>query len=256
MSVATEQTVLRLLGGFGLRVGATWVALSRPSARVIALLGLSGHRGRDDTAALLWPDTEADRALAYLRTALWRLNAAVPAAVSTVGGQLTLHPRVVVDARLLLDWATSDEAGELPVDPEDLGRDLLPSWDDPWLDEYRERLRVTVPEALEQRAERRLAEGANAAALWLALRAHQLDPLRESAVRLLIVTHLRQGNRAAAVQVLQRHRAVLRAELGVDADSGLLALVGAAGERPATRRQTARKTPRKTSKQTKRQSVR
>jgi len=252
MDAVKEPMAVRLLGGFSLRVDREWVTVTRPSARVVALLGLSGHRGRDDTAELLWPDAPPERSHAYLRTALWRLNAVADGAVLTVGGQLTLSPRTRVDARVLLDWATGDCAGELPVDGDDLGRELLPSWDDPWLDQYRERIRVLVPEALEQRAVRRLDEGATGLALSLALRAHQLDPLRESAVRILVAGHLRQGNRGAAARVLRRHRAVLRAELGVDAGPELLGLIDqAVGRRSPSQ---ARHTPRQTTAQTRRQT--
>lgn len=253
MNAANRQPAVRLLGGFGLCVDGDWVTLTRPSARVVALLGLTGHRDRDDVAATLWPDAPPERSHAYLRTALWRLNNVARGVVVSAGGHLAQASSVGVDARRLLDWATTAAAGgpspEFPVDPDDLGRDLLPSWDDPWLDVHRERLRVLVPEALEARALGRLADGAAAEALWLALRAHQLDPLRESAVRILVSGHLAQGNRGAAVRVLRRHRAVLRAELGVDPSPDLLGLLAGPGHRPRpasgqTGGHTAAQTPR------------
>lgn len=252
MDAVNRQAAVRLLGGFGLRVAGDWVALTRPSARVVALLGLNGHRDRDDVAATLWPDATPDRSHAYLRTALWRLNSVARGVVVSAGGQLSPAPSIGVDARRLLDWATSAAGGrstELPVDPDDLGRELLPSWDDPWLDEHRERLRVLVPEALEARALGRLADGAAAEALWLALRAHQLDPLRESAVRILVSGHLAQGNRGAAVRVLRRHRSVLRAELGVDPSPDLLGLLTGPGRPRAASGQTSGHTAAQTTRQ-------
>jgi DNA-binding SARP family transcriptional activator len=100
-------------------------------------------------------------------------------------------------------------------EPEVSGGELLPGWYDDWVSVERERthqLRLHVLEALA----RELAErGAYAHALQAALKAIELDPLRETARRAVINVHLAQGNTADALREYQRFRDLLQEELGV-----------------------------------------
>jgi DNA-binding SARP family transcriptional activator len=243
---ADDPVEVRLLAGFGLRRDTEWIHLRRPSARVVAVLALKGRLEREALASTLWPDAPFVRSQAYLRTALWRLNSAAVGLVATARDLLELRDGVEVDARTLLDWAMRTISGGDDVEdlthPEHIGKDLLPSWEDPWLDEHREQLRVLIPEALEALALTQLRRGTAAASLWYALRAHQLDPLRESAVRILVECHLQQGNRAAAVRAVGQYRRLLRAELGVEPTPALTRLVeptrGRVGQPPKTARHT------------------
>jgi DNA-binding SARP family transcriptional activator len=57
--------------------------------------------------------------------------------------------------------------------------------------------------------------GQPAAALDLALRAVALDPLRESAHRLVITFHLREGNMVEALRSLADLRELMITELGI-----------------------------------------
>ena len=113
-------------------------------------------------------------------------------------------------------------AAELPTLP--LHAELLPGWDEPWVVDERERLHQLLLHALEARARLLLARGDPAAALDAALRAVAADPLRESAHALVVEVHLSEGNRVEGRRQVERCRALLQAELGVDA-SRLLALV-------------------------------
>lgn len=235
---------VRLLGGFELLRGSDLVALPGPAARVVAFLALRRHARRGMIADALWPDAPGIRSQAYLRSALWRLNTATPGLVlSSPGSMLSIGPGAHTDAVDLLAWALTvghdgDDASRLP-EREWLGRDLLPGWDDTWLDDHREQLQVLVPEALEAAATARLEARVLTEALWYALRAHQLDPLRESAVRLLVSIYKDQSNYRLARDTLRRYRHTLRDELGVEPSSTLTNLLPA-GMRDVSRHASTR----------------
>jgi DNA-binding SARP family transcriptional activator len=58
-----------------------------------------------------------------------------------------------------------------------------------------------------------------------ALTAIALDPLRESAVRLLIDVHLRGGNTVEAVRCYRRFSDLLSREIGADPSPALVAMI-------------------------------
>jgi DNA-binding SARP family transcriptional activator len=73
---ATAQTSseLRLLGGFRLTVDGRTRRVSPSGQRLLALLALRGPHPRSYAAGTLWGDVSESRALARLRTAVWRLG--------------------------------------------------------------------------------------------------------------------------------------------------------------------------------------
>jgi DNA-binding SARP family transcriptional activator len=74
---AVEPLRLKLLGGFTLLRGREEIALPTSAQRVVALLALRDRPlSRGHLARVLWPDCPAERSLADLRTALWRVNQA------------------------------------------------------------------------------------------------------------------------------------------------------------------------------------
>ena len=75
-----------------------------------------------------------------------------------------------------------------------LGGELLPDWDDPWVEGERERLRQLRLHMLEAVADRFTATGQFGLAIEVAFRVLQADALRESAHRALIRAHLAEGN--------------------------------------------------------------
>ncbi|MEV4389408.1 bacterial transcriptional activator domain-containing protein, partial [Micromonospora sp. NPDC049580] len=103
--------------------------------------------------------------------------------------------------------------------------ELLPGWYDDWVLTERERLRQTQLYALEALAERLTAQGRFSEAVQVALTAVQLEPLRESATRVLIAVHLAERNINEAVRRLELFRADLGRELGVAPTSWLEHLV-------------------------------
>jgi DNA-binding SARP family transcriptional activator len=212
---------LHLLDGFQLRLDSTPVELSVSAQRLLAFLALRGRAGRSRVAGTLWPEVTEDRALASLRTALWRVQQAGRGVITIIAADIELAPGVAVDAqeltasaRLLLHdaidhlspwWSSGRLQGE-----------LLPDWPDDWLVVERERLRQLRLHALERLAERWTEQACYGLAVEAALAAIRTDPLRESAHRAAIVAHLAEGNLGEAIRQYERCREILLEEFGVE----------------------------------------
>ncbi|MFE5794838.1 SARP family transcriptional regulator [Streptomyces sp. NPDC056503] len=152
-----------LSGGFRLVLDGGAVELPFGAQRLVALLALRGRMGRSAPAGTLWPETEEQRALARLRTALWRVKQTVPELIVCAGSRIDLAPGVEVDVRAQIDRSmsvlhgTAVEPGSwTSVVPDG---DLLPDWEDDWLTDDRERLRQLRLHVLEDLAEQFCAKG-------------------------------------------------------------------------------------------------
>ena len=77
--------------------------------------------------------------------------------------------------------------------------ELLPDWDDDWLEDERERLGQLHLHMLEAQADRLAADDRFGLALDVALAALRIDPFRESAHRTVIRIHLAEGNLGAGL---------------------------------------------------------
>ena len=75
-----------LLGGFQLALTGHDIRLPVGAQRLVALLALRGQVGRSRLAGTLWPDTPENRALASLRTGIWRVNQAAQDLVTATAG--------------------------------------------------------------------------------------------------------------------------------------------------------------------------
>jgi DNA-binding SARP family transcriptional activator len=211
---------LSLLGEFSLAAGDGTITLPVASQRLVALLALQGRASRSRIAGTLWPQSSEERALASLRTVIWRLNHCAVGVVLTTGGPVCLGPTVHVDVQRFLEAAAalmrsqasgSDWSGMTDVEVE-----LLPGWSEEWLIAPRERLRQLQLHVLEAVAEELARRGRYGLALDAALAAVRADPLRESAHRAVIRVHVAEGNLVEAVRAYQECRLLLQRELGVD----------------------------------------
>jgi DNA-binding SARP family transcriptional activator len=222
---------LALLNSFELRCGSDPVPLPPSAQRLLALLALHERPVRRlHVAGTLWVDTPEERAAANLRSSLWRLNRPGPRLVETAGLQLRLDPRVRVDVRESAALAhrlltAPEESDGTELDAALLTGELLPDWYDDWVLIERERLRQLSLHALEALARRLLAAARPAAALEAALAAMAMEPLRESAHRLLIEIHLAEGNAAEAIRQFQLCCAMFRDQLGLAPSPQLAELV-------------------------------
>jgi DNA-binding SARP family transcriptional activator len=75
--------------------------------------------------------------------------------------------------------------------------------------------------------ERLIGQGELSMAIDLGLRAVAIEPLRESAHRLVIRAHFAEGNRTEAVRQYEACARLLRDELGVPLPAQMAALLGA-----------------------------
>jgi len=229
--VTTSRACLELLDGFEFRYDGEPVPLPMSSQRVLAFVALQDQPVlRTYVAGKLWLDSTEDHATGSLRSALWRLRRSGHELVEAAGQKLRIAPEVLVDAREANVWAREllDEALDPP--PNGVGRvpflgELLPDWYDDWVIFERERLRELRVHALESLCERLTSCGRFAEAMEAAQAAVKLEPLRESAHRLLIGVHLTQGNQSEAVRHYGLYRRLLRRELALDPSAQMDELV-------------------------------
>ena len=203
---------LSLLGEFRLADSTGVVPVAPASARVIAYLCLTIDRSapRRRIARSLWPDREQGRAMANLRSALWRLPERAQSSVVATGDQLQTPSELQVD----IDKFRNDKRLG-PSDIVDLTAPLLPCWYDEWVIREREHFDLRRIETLERSAEACAAEGRFVEALDMALAAIELEPYRESTHRIVLESHLREGHTSEAVDHYAWLKTLFNDELGL-----------------------------------------
>jgi DNA-binding SARP family transcriptional activator len=146
------------------------------------------------------------------------------------GGALSLARGVRVDVREMAQWAQFmlDPRGDIP-DPwpgdEELRGELLPGWYDDWVLLERERLRQLRLYALEALADKLAQNGRYGEAVQAAHAAVRIEPLRETARRILVRIHRAEGNLAEAIRTYESFREVLAAEIGASPSARMEALL-------------------------------
>ena len=226
------RLLLRLFRGPCVVDDARQVLVPEGSQRLLVLVALRGGRvDRRSAAGSLWPDGTDDRAAGNLRSAMWRLRSAGLDLLRNERGVVVLHERVDVDVHAVASWADRLVRGipsetDLVVEHRCLDPDeLLPGWYDDWVVFERERTRQRILHALEALSTVLRARGRFAEAVEAALRAVQVEPLRESAQRVLLQAHLAEGNVVEARRSLDGYARLLRSELGLRASPELAAMV-------------------------------
>jgi DNA-binding SARP family transcriptional activator len=157
----SEQFSLSLLGGFTVYRGDQPVELPPACQRLVALVALKRRPvHRLWVCAMLWPHAPTRRAVASLRSAMWRLRPVGADPLLVVDPQyVTLAPDVSVD------WHDAMDLIERLLDPKEPARvdprlvaDLLPllragelldKWAEPWLTAERDRYHAKRMAALD-----------------------------------------------------------------------------------------------------------
>ncbi len=175
------------------------------SKRLVAFVALNeGRVDRRSAAGTLWPVGNDERAAGNLRSALWRLRGAGIDVVQADKAVLRLAAGATVDLCVLADWAARLIEGRATDADLAAGAwrssafDLLPGWYDDWVVFERERLRQRLLHAMEALSRILVAARRCAEAVEVAMTVVGLDPLRESAQRVLVEAHLAEGNVAEA----------------------------------------------------------
>jgi len=227
---ASPRWSIQLLGGFSVTGKSGVVALPESTWRLVALLALNDQpmlRGR--VAGTLYGDKDEEHAQASLRSALWRLNQATPGLVETDCHVLRLARGTRVDLADLQDLAARLDQG-LPFEVDAVNpilwcADLLPDWDDAFIDDHRELVRQVRLRTMESLA-RRLCETAHwGTALRLALLAVRQAPMRESAHQVVLEIHLAEGNVSEALRHYRALSGTLWRELGIRPSERLRSII-------------------------------
>jgi DNA-binding SARP family transcriptional activator len=229
---------IRLLDGFDVTMDGRPLRLSANVRRLLALLALRERpQPRSIVAATLWIDRPDERAAANLRTALWKLGADGHRLIVATDGTLAIACDVAVDFRIVtraarellhVNGPASDDLNpdeHLAVDM--FAGDLLPDWDEDWIQFERERLRQLRIHAIEALSRRYASVGRFAEAVDAGLTAVAADGLRESAQRVLIEAYLGEGNVSEARRQFDQFRAVLWDSVRLEPSNELSDLVGA-----------------------------
>jgi DNA-binding SARP family transcriptional activator len=148
------------------------------------------------------------------------LQKSAPGLVESSGGALCLASAVAVDVREFREWARQvlDPRTDVRSLPSPLDRfpgELLPGWYDDWVLFEREQLRQLRMHALEALAQKLAAAGRYGEAVQAAYAAVRVEPLRESAHRVVVRVHLAEGNVTEAARAYENFRVLLADELGV-----------------------------------------
>lgn len=224
-----QKLRLTLLGGFELCIDGELVRIQPSAQRVLAFVALATRGVERSFAAMqLWPDKTEVRAKANLRSSIWRIGKVSNDLILTRGTRLHLCPDVWVDTHdgipeVASSGTSSFSQNCLPF--QSLNRALLPDWYDCWLVIEREHLRQLQLGALEQRARAALQAGRSHDAIQAALSAASLDPLRESAHRIVIEAHLAEFNGAEAASHFERYRQLLWADTGMTPSADLAQVI-------------------------------
>lgn len=211
-----EARRLTLLGRFELTYGGCPVRVPSGGQRLLAFLAVrNGLQRREHVAWTLWAGASETRALASLRTALWRLPRPGGRAVFTdADDELELAADIDVDWRWCAVRARKVISHPRVAEPDlvdALRSDLLPSWYEEWLGPEQERFRQLRLHALEALSQRLLADGSTFDALCAGLAAVACEPLRESAHRCVIAAHIAEGNMSEATRQCDSYLELLTA---------------------------------------------
>lgn len=232
--VAPGAIELSVLETFDLRVDGVSADLSPGSQRLLVFLVLRDRAiARIALAGTMWPDVSEGHAGDSLRSAIARLEAPARAAIRSSATGLRIADGIVIDlhdaqalahrlvyGRELLDGDLSSASITT------LSRELLPDWYDDWVLPEAEDWRYLRMNALEALSRHLLDAGMLGEAATAARAAMRIDPLRESPQSALIRVQLAMGNHAAAADVYDRYRTILRAAVGLEPSKQLAELIG------------------------------
>ncbi|MDN4645891.1 AfsR/SARP family transcriptional regulator [Arthrobacter sp. PsM3] len=187
--------------------------------RLIAALALRGPRLRSYLVGMLWPEYPDARALESLRVSVHIVSRQLPGLLVNDGPMLSLSDDVDVDL-----YRVRAELRELAAGARQNGispllnlrdAELLPGWYEDWVIFEQNRLLQDRLRAFTNLSETSLSSGDYAIAAEAAEAALEIEPLYESAVRLLIRADLNLGNIAAALRTFEKYQGKLQHDLGL-----------------------------------------
>jgi len=232
---APAQIQLRLLGNFEL-VGSDGFPVQVPTKKnrgLIAVLALSpaGRSTRERLSALLWGDRDEDQARSNLRQSLAvlrkELGHSEPQILQTRDDIVGLRlDALVVDAGEFLKLSESSDRDSLREAASLYRGEFLQdtSIRDTAFEEWRAGVRRNIVNHAIAGFDRLAQLESGSAAVEIAKRLCDLDPLREASHRLLMSAYAAAGERGLAIKQYELCRSILQTELGVAPSAELMAL--------------------------------
>jgi DNA-binding SARP family transcriptional activator len=229
-----SDDVICLLGDPYVVQGGQHRVVPEGCKRLLAFVALSSGRvDRRHAAGSLWPDGPEGRASGNLRSALWRLRGAGIDVLEADKINIYLRDRTTTDLDALCEWAdrlvtgAASEADMRIPESSLMVAELLPGWYDDWVIFERERVRQRMLHAFEVLSCLLRRAGRYGEAIDAAMNAVAVEPLRESAQRVLTEAHLAEGNVIEAQRAFRNYRDLVRRELGVEPTAAFAARVQA-----------------------------
>jgi DNA-binding SARP family transcriptional activator len=227
---------LRTFGGLWLenRASLAPIAVQRSRLALLAILAVAGPAGlsRDRVAALLWPESNTERARGALRQALYAFRRE-PGCGDLIRGvsDLRLNPNTirsdVADFERCLAEGQLEEAVELHRGVFLDGFWLRDNAEfEHWVDTERDRIDGLYARALESLAESARSEGDREAAIQWWRRRAETDRLNDRVALAYMQALIEHGERSRALEHALSHSARVRAELELEPDAEIGLLVG------------------------------
>ncbi len=211
--------------------------MTRKTRALVAYLALRGDSGqsREKLAELLWSNSAEEQARANLRQSLSALRKALnsdgAAYLTTDSDQISLAgPNIELDVALFEQLVAEATPEALKRAAELYKGDLLDGFslkEDPfeaWARAERERLRHLASDMLTKLIAHCDEVGDTERCVETAARLLTLDPLRESAHRIMMRAYAAQGRQTLALKQFETCRDILKRELGVEPDPETIAL--------------------------------
>ncbi len=216
--------LLHFLGAFDVRCNEQMLPLP-PTLKAQSLLAyLVLHRDRpqprERLAALFWSDRPDRKARRSLATALWHIRRCFPQTQVVLSDARTVQfdpqTRIQTDVEAFEALASREDVESLRQALSLYRGAFLADFYDDWIIDERYRLEGLYLGVLERLMHGVEKQGEHEAALQVALRLLDQDPLREDAHRLLMRAYCRLGQRNAALKQYRRCREIVQAELGTE----------------------------------------
>jgi DNA-binding SARP family transcriptional activator/tetratricopeptide (TPR) repeat protein len=222
---------LRTLGGLSIEAAGAigGVTANRRPLALLALLAVNGSRGlsRDTIVALLWPESETDRARNSLSQVISVLRRELGAADLLLGtAELRVNTNVlacdVIEYEQAIAADDLESATRLYTGPFLGGVFLKNSPEfERWADHERARLEHMQGDGLERLATRAAAAQDHVSAVRFWRRRASLSPTDSRAARELMAALVAAGDPAGALTHYDAHRALLRQDLALEPDVSL-----------------------------------
>lgn len=219
---------LDLMRAWRIRRQGEAVRVAARQQRLIAALAVRGASFRNYLAGMLWPEYPEANALESLRMAVHLTTRQLPGLLVKDGALLSLDMRVAVDlykvrGALKKAQTGTDDLSELLQEIRDV--DFLPGWYEDWVVFEQSRLQHDRLRALTSLSQRLAAREDYEAASEAAIAALEIEPLYESAVRLLVAAEMAQGNTAFALLAYERYEAQLQTDMGISPSERLRQMI-------------------------------